>query len=189
MNSQTQAEPIAGFVRRLAAMLYDGLLLIALIMLATALITLPLGMPSDAWLIVYQVFLFEIIPLVFFCGFWINGGQTLGMRAWRLRIVDRNAVSVGGRTERTMALEPLKAKWEAFGWQVREVDGHDLRALLELAASLPPVDSETPTAVIAHTVAGKGVSRMEGAFEWHLGYLAPHDAEDALRELGRRGNA
>lgn len=76
-----------GFFRRLAAMLYDGLLLLALMAVATTLITLPFGMPAGGWLIVYQLFLFEIIPLLFFTGFWVRGGQTLGMRAWKLKLV------------------------------------------------------------------------------------------------------
>ena len=98
-------------------------------------------------------------------------------------IVDRNKVSVGGKTEDTMSIEPLAAKWSSFGWEVREVDGHDLGALVDLVDSLPPVTAEKPTLVIAHTVSGKGVRRMEGSFEWHLGYLAPEDAERAQEEL------
>ena len=46
-----------------------------------------LGMPSEAWLPLYQLFLFEIILLIFFTGFWLRGGQTLGMRAWKLKLV------------------------------------------------------------------------------------------------------
>jgi uncharacterized RDD family membrane protein YckC len=67
-------------------MLYDSLLLIALLFVATAIITLPLGNPSGGTLIVFQFFIFEIIPLIFFTGFWAWGGQTLGMRAWRLKL-------------------------------------------------------------------------------------------------------
>jgi transketolase len=102
-------------------------------------------------------------------------------------IVDRNQVSVGGTTEESMAIEPLSAKWRAFGWEVRDVDGHDLTALVDCFDRLPPVDSDVPTVIIAHTVAGKGVRRMEGSFAWHLGYLAPEDAERALRELRPEG--
>lgn len=76
-----------GLIRRLAAILYDGLLLIALLFVATAIITLPFGNPSGAMLLGFQLFIFEIIPLIFFTGFWIRGGQTLGMRAWRLKLV------------------------------------------------------------------------------------------------------
>lgn len=76
-----------GLLRRLAAMLYDGLLLLALMVVATSLITLPLGMPRGSGRVLFQIFLFELIPLAFFTGFWTWGGQTLGMRAWRLRLV------------------------------------------------------------------------------------------------------
>lgn len=100
-------------------------------------------------------------------------------------IVDRNRVSVDGATSEVMEIEPLAAKWTAFGWQVLEVDGHDLEALLDLFDALPPPPSGQPTAIVAHTVAGKGVSFMEDKFEWHLGYLAPEDQARALAELER----
>jgi uncharacterized RDD family membrane protein YckC len=80
-------EQIPGLIRRLAAMLYDGLLLTALLFVATAIITLPLGYPGGIMLYVFQLVIFEIIPLIFFTGFWVRGGQTLGMRAWRLKLV------------------------------------------------------------------------------------------------------
>ncbi len=102
-------------------------------------------------------------------------------------IVDRNGVSVDGDTEEVMRLEPLADKWRAFGWQVTEIDGHDLEVLLDTFAALPPPQSTTPTVIIAHTVAGKGVSFMEGRFEWHLGYLAPPDEAKALQELNQGG--
>jgi transketolase len=98
-------------------------------------------------------------------------------------IVDRNRVSVDGNTAEVMELEPLPAKWQAFGWRVVEIDGHDLEALLDCLAALPQPASQQPTVVIAHTVAGKGVSFMEDRFEWHLGNLAPKDQARALAEL------
>lgn len=84
----------AGFLRRLAAMFYDSLLLLALLAVATSLITLPFGMPSESGLLLFQFFLFEIIPLLFFTGFWSWGGQTLGMRAWRLKVVKEDGSQV-----------------------------------------------------------------------------------------------
>jgi uncharacterized RDD family membrane protein YckC len=78
--------PTPGLIRRLAAILYDGLLLTALLFVATALITLPLGNPTGLMMFVFQFFIFEIIPLIFFTSFWVRGGQTLGMRAWRLKL-------------------------------------------------------------------------------------------------------
>jgi transketolase len=97
-------------------------------------------------------------------------------------IIDRNGVSVDGQTAEVMDVEPLAAKWAAFGWRVLEVDGHDVAALVDCLDGLPP-DSEQPTVIIAHTVAGKGVPFMEDRFEWHLGYLAPDDQARALAGL------
>ena len=95
----------AGFLRRLAAMLYDALLLLALLAVATTLITLPLGMPTGSGLILFQIFLFEIIPLLFFAGFWSWGGQTLGMRAWHLKVVkmDGSGLTWGDAVKRHLA--------------------------------------------------------------------------------------
>lgn len=84
-----------GFLRRLAAMFYDIILLLALMAVATTIITLPLGMPEGGDLIIYQFFIFEIIPLLFFTGFWTHGGQTLGMRAWRLKVVTEDGSDIG----------------------------------------------------------------------------------------------
>lgn len=100
-----------------------------------------------------------------------------------IAIVDRNWVCVDGQTEEVMSSEPLAAKWRAFGWQVHEIDGHDLIAILDTFAALPPSESAIPTCIIAKTVTGKGVSFMEGDFAWHLGYLAPEDETRALQEL------
>ena len=99
-------------------------------------------------------------------------------------IVDRNRVSVDGDTGEVMSLEPLAQKWLAFGWSVTEIDGHHLPEVLDAFATLPPASAHRPTVIIAHTVAGKGVSFMEGDFAWHLGYLAPEDEARALEELG-----
>lgn len=98
-------------------------------------------------------------------------------------IVDRNRVSVDGETAEVMEIEPLADKWAAFRWHVDQVDGHDLEALLDCFDRLPPPSAGQPTVIIAHTVAGKGVSFMEHKFEWHLGYLSPEDQDRALAEL------
>jgi uncharacterized RDD family membrane protein YckC len=82
------------FFRRLAAIFYDLLLLVAILAVAVSLITLPFGMPSGAGLVALQLFLFEILPLLFFTGFWSRGGQTLGMRAWRLQLVRADGSAV-----------------------------------------------------------------------------------------------
>ncbi|MEW7987961.1 MAG: RDD family protein [Candidatus Thiodiazotropha sp.] len=94
-TAETEAALIPGLIRRLAAILYDSLLLIALLFVATAIITLPFGNPSGTMFLVFQFFIFEIIPLVFFTGFWARGGQTLGMRAWRLKLIRMDGGDVG----------------------------------------------------------------------------------------------
>jgi uncharacterized RDD family membrane protein YckC len=98
-------EQVPGFIRRLAAMLYDGILLTALLFVATAIITLPLGYPSGVLLFVFQLFIFGVLPLIFFAGFWVRGGQTLGMRAWRLKLVriDGADVNWGDALKRHLA--------------------------------------------------------------------------------------
>ena len=97
-------------------------------------------------------------------------------------IVDRNRLQQGARTEDTKQLEPLPDKWASFGFEVREVDGHDIAALLEATA---PSRTGRPVAVIAHTVKGKGVSFMEDRVEWH--HKVPSDEQFALalQELER----
>ena len=86
-----------------------------------------------------------------------------------------------------MKTEPLKAKWEAFGWRTLVLDdGHDLDAVcaaLDTALNKP---DGRPTCVLAYTVSGKGVSFMEGGWEWHLGFLGPKDLQRAYqRSAGR----
>jgi transketolase len=101
-----------------------------------------------------------------------------------IAIVDRNEYSLDGRIEDVVAIEPLAEKWTAFGWNVRDVDGHDPGALLGVLAELRSrSDSDEPSVVIAHTVKGRGVSYMESIPGWHLGYLAPEDELAALAEL------
>ncbi len=100
-------------------------------------------------------------------------------------IVDRNGLQQGAATEQTMRLEPLADKLRAFGWAVREVDGHDHAALLAVFRSLP-FEPGKPSAIIAHTRKGKGVSFIEGRAEWHHHHRVLSDAElaAALAELG-----
>jgi len=104
-----------------------------------------------------------------------------------IAIVDRNGIQQGAATESIIRLEPLAAKFRAFGWAVREVDGHDFAALLEVFRSLP-FEPGRPNCVIAHTTKGKGVSFAENRAEWH--HHVPTDAElaAALRELGEESH-
>lgn len=97
-------------------------------------------------------------------------------------IVDRNRLQQGARTEETVALDPLDAKWAAFGWEVRVVDGHDHLALLE---AVRPSVTGKPVAVVANTVKGKGVSFMEDRVEWHHKVPTSEQVRAAITELSR----
>lgn len=100
-------------------------------------------------------------------------------------IVDRNLMGLDGTTEEVMGVEPIGARFEAFGWSVVEVDGHDARALYETLLAIPRRATGKPTCVVASTVKGKGVQYMELSRTWHLGYLAPADAARTLEEIER----
>ncbi len=97
-------------------------------------------------------------------------------------IVDRNTLQLADRTEQVMPLEPLGAKWQAFGWDVHEVDGHDPAALIAVMSRLDPA-GETPHVLIAHTTKGKGVSFMEDRAVWHHKVPDAGEAARALQEL------
>jgi transketolase len=101
-----------------------------------------------------------------------------------IAIVDRNEHSLDGHIDGVTGIEPLADKWRAFGWQVHDVDGHDVDALLTLLTSVAADRDRTqPVAIIAHTVKGKGISYMESEFGWHLGWLAEQDEINAINEL------
>jgi transketolase len=95
-------------------------------------------------------------------------------------VVDRNGLQQGARTEETKRLEPLADKWASFGWEVRDVDGHDHAKLLEVFRR---PGTTRPVCVIAHTVKGKGVSFMEDRAEWHHKVPSAEQVAIALREL------
>ena len=92
-------------------------------------------------------------------------------------IVDYNKWQATGRSDEVLALQPLAAKWEAFGWNAKEVDGHNHGALQEAIGWAYEKDGK-PTAIIAHTTKGKGVSFMEDDNNWH--YRAPTEEEVVL---------
>ncbi|MFG1945325.1 transketolase [Nonomuraea sp. NPDC048826] len=98
-------------------------------------------------------------------------------------IVDRNGYCLDGKVDDIITIEPLADRWRAFGWDVVEVDGHDVPALLDTLLRIRDGAPAKPTAVIAHTVKGKGVGFMERDFGWHLGWLAEQDEAAVIREL------
>ena len=81
-------------------------------------------------------------------------------------MVDYNKLQSYGPTSEVLNLDPLADKWRSFGFAVEEVDGHDVDALQRLCARLP-LDHTKPTAIICHTVKGKGLPFAEGVAEWH----------------------
>jgi transketolase len=97
-------------------------------------------------------------------------------------VVDRNRLQQGAPTEDTKQLEPLADKWLSFGWEVREVDGHDHAQLLE---AFRPTGGDRPVCVIAHTTKGKGVSFMENRVEWHHKVPSEDQVKAAREELAR----
>lgn len=96
-------------------------------------------------------------------------------------IIDRNKIQIDGPTEKIMALEPYKNKWEAFGWRAREINGHNLQEII-MALKAAPFEKGKPSLIIANTVKGKGVSFMENTHEWHGKALKGEYAEIARRE-------
>jgi len=97
-------------------------------------------------------------------------------------IVDFNGLQAMGKVKEILNIEPLKDKWQAFGWEVREIDGHNFEEI-EKSLTESALEKEKPIVIIARTIKGKGVSFMEGDNIWH--YKAPSEEEyqKALKEL------
>lgn len=99
-------------------------------------------------------------------------------------IVDYNKLQSLTTIDKTLRLEPLAEKMRAFGWAVREVDGHNHVALSELLAHAP-WEAGKPSVLIAHTTKGKGVSYMENSVDWHYKSPSAEQLARAVEELGR----
>lgn len=97
-------------------------------------------------------------------------------------IIDRNNIQIDGPTEKVMPLEDLRDKWEAFGWHVLEIDGNNIREIID-ACALARSIIERPVVIIAHTIPGKGVDFMEYDFHWHGKPPNHEEAKKALHEL------
>jgi transketolase len=98
-------------------------------------------------------------------------------------IIDLNGQQALDYTRRVLDLSPMAARWQAFGWNVHEVDGHDPAALRAAFASLDTA-SGPPHVLVAHTVFGKGVSYMLQQIKWHYLPMSEDDYHQALAELG-----
>lgn len=97
-------------------------------------------------------------------------------------IIDRNRIQQGDFTENTICMEPLAERWRAFGWEVREVNGHNHSELVSTLSSVP-FQVGRPNCVIAHTEKGYGVSFMTNRPEWHHKVPSSKELEAAIQEL------
>ena len=107
------------------------------------------------------------------------GAHRLHNLTW---IMDRNNIQIDGPTESVLPLEPLREKIESFNWHVIEIDGHNIEEIIS-ACNMAKSIVERPTAIIAHTIPGKGVDFMEYKFEWHGKPPKKDEAKKALAQL------
>ncbi len=98
-------------------------------------------------------------------------------------IIDHNKIGQSGRIDELIRLDPLGDKWRSFGWEVREIDGHNMADIVDTFDAVP-LHEDRPTAVIAHTVKGKGVSFAEDTYLWHSNSVDDEIHAKALSELG-----
>jgi transketolase len=101
-------------------------------------------------------------------------------------IVDANELQAMGKVKEILNIEPLKDKWKAFGWEVREIDGHNFEEI-EKSLTDPPLQKEKPIIIIAKTIKGKGVSFMEWENLYHYKALSDEEYQRALKELESNG--
>ena len=97
-------------------------------------------------------------------------------------IIDRNMCSMEGNTKTIMPLEPLEDKWKSFGWSTKTIDGHNIEQLFNTLSSIP-LEKGKPTCIIAKTVKGKGISYMEGKYNFHYANLNDQDYQSCVECL------
>jgi len=100
-----------------------------------------------------------------------------------IAILDYNRVQLDGQTDEIMPLGDVVAKWKAFGWHTIETDGHNPNKLAEILRNAKHCRRGLPQIVIAHTVKGKGVSFMEGKYQWHGAHIDENTYQKAMKEL------
>ena len=100
-----------------------------------------------------------------------------------IALMDRNDIQIDGRTRDVMPLEPLVEKYKAFNWQVYEIDGNDIKKIIE-TIKLAKKEKTRPTMIICKTIPGKGVSFIEGDYHWHGRAPTVEEGQRALKELG-----
>lgn len=81
-------------------------------------------------------------------------------------VIDRNNIQIDGTTENVMPLEPLRIKYESFGWHVLEVNGHNIEQFVDAIEEAKAIH-EKPTLIVAHTIPGKGIHQIENDYKWH----------------------
>lgn len=101
-------------------------------------------------------------------------------------LIDRNNIQIDGFTEDVMPLEPLRDKWEAWNWEVLEIDGHNMDAIADAFQKAKSIFGK-PTMIIAHTIPGKGVPEFERDYHWHGKPPNKEQAQHALAELRTLG--
>ena len=98
-------------------------------------------------------------------------------------IVDRNGLCIDGHTEEVMGIEPIEERFAAFGWRTTRIDGHDFEVILAALDGLAPAGTGKPQLIVADTVKGRGVERMEMSLNWHVGNLAGSDYDEVMAEI------
>ncbi|MGL5173343.1 MAG: transketolase, partial [Olsenella sp.] len=85
-------------------------------------------------------------------------------------------------------LGDIADKYRMFGWNVVEIDGHDMGQIVDAFDNLPPVNFDKPTVIVCHTVKGHGVDFMENQVKWHAGHLSEESRDDAIGQLRKAFN-
>jgi transketolase len=97
-------------------------------------------------------------------------------------VVDNNGLQIDGPVEKVMGIAPIHDKWEAFGWHVIDVDGHDMEQIVNALNEADTIKGK-PTVLIANTTKGKGVSFFEGKVEYHGAAPSDDEYERAVKEI------
>lgn len=100
-----------------------------------------------------------------------------------IAIIDFNKLEADGTINEITSLGNIANKYRSFGWNVFEIDGHNISLIKDTFDALPSIDSNIPTAIICHTIKGKGISFMENQLRWHAGKINREQYELCLKEL------
>ncbi|MEI8271694.1 MAG: transketolase [Paludibacter sp.] len=100
-------------------------------------------------------------------------------------VIDRNKLQISGKTEDVMSLEPMRERWEAFGWEVIDIDGNNMQEIVETFENMDHHNAK-PKLLISHTIKGCGVSYMEKVAKWHHGVPTEEQYTEAIAEIDER---